>query len=274
MFTFPLRLPSGKSIRVPELTNGDILNLVKYCAFEDYEGFETFVNEKLFTGYEDISIIDKFYVLLFLRTIYIGEDINIGVNSDITNEVSVSLNDVLSKFESITLPDDELVVVDNVTIGVGLPTKLFFSTVDELYFDLIQTIKVDGETTNVRKMSKEHRDEIYGMLPARFMSGVVKFYTKLSTALGDITMLASNERVSFDGVNISLLSNQPIAFLKQLYAQDVTSFIEFMYHFVNKVGGTFDDFLKLNINDSKLIFNLYVNEIKKQNDELKSNKSM
>jgi len=114
------------------------------------------------------------------------------------------------------------------------------------------------------------KQEIYELLPPKFIRELQRFYTSLINTLGHLVVFEENKTFNVDEISINFLSNQPCYFIKQLYSQDINSFLEFMYQFVNKVGGSFNDFLKLNINDCKIMFNFYVEEIKKQNDELKT----
>jgi hypothetical protein len=153
---------------------------------------------------------------------------------------------------------------------LGIPTKIYFSSIDELYFDLIKSVKFGGDTIRFDNIDETQKDLIISALPLKTTQRIIKFYTALSKLIGEIVVVNRNNTFNLDQVNLNFLSNQPCMFIKQLFSQDLNSFLEFMYHFVNKIGGTFNDFLDLNINDCKIMFNFYVDEVKKQNDELKS----
>jgi hypothetical protein len=269
MFDFPLILPSGNKVRVPEITNQDIYTLIKFCVADDIEGFERCINSIIFNRIPPLSIVDKFYVLLFLRIISLGEEITIGLKNSFTNKISLSLNLILEKFESVTPPPNETVDMGRFTIELGIPTQLYFKTIDELYFSLVRSFTYDGIKVDFDAITEEEKQKIYELLPSKFIGELQRFYTNLMTALGSLVVFEENTTFNIDEVNINFLSNQPCHFIKQLYSQDITSFLEFMYQFVNKVGGSFSDFLKLNINDCKIMFNFYVDEVKKQNEELK-----
>ena len=60
-FSIKTRLPSGRSVRVPELKNKDFFTALKFCENEDFEGLNSFFNAVIFKGIEDLNIIDKFY---------------------------------------------------------------------------------------------------------------------------------------------------------------------------------------------------------------------
>ena len=77
-FNIKTRLPSGKEVRIPELKNKDFFTILKFCENEDFEGLNNFFNEVIFKGIEDLDIIDKFYVLLLVRMIYVDPEIILG----------------------------------------------------------------------------------------------------------------------------------------------------------------------------------------------------
>jgi len=273
MFDFPLILPSGNKVRVPEITNQDVYALMKFCIFNDIEGFEKYVNTIIFNHLPSLSIIDKFYILLFLRVIYLGEEITFSLKESFTDKLNVSLNVILEKFEQLTLPPNELVVVDNFSIELGMPTQLYFNTIDELYFSLVRSVTFDNVKIDFDSITENEKQKIYELLPSKFIQKLQRFYTSLINTLGNLVVFEENKTFNVDEISVNFLSNQPCFFIKQLYSQDINSFLEFMYQFVNKVGGSFNDFLKLSINDCKIIFNFYVDEVKKQNDELKKQSS-
>lgn len=235
----------------------------------DIEGFNTCINNLIFSKTDQLNIVDKFYTLLFLRILYIGDQISLPGNTT-SGYVNISLNEMLEKFERIEIPQAEIVVIDDFTVELGIPTKIYFSSIDELYFDLIKSVKYGGDTIRFDNIDESQKDLIISALPVKTTNRIIEFYAALTKTIGDVVVINSNDTFNLEQINLNFLSNQPCTFIKQLYSQDLNSFLEFMYHFVNKIGGTFNDFLDLNTNDCKIMFNFYVDEIKKQNDELKS----
>lgn len=268
-FNFPLILPSSKKVRVPEVKNRDIFDLIKYCMHDDIEGFNACINNLIFSKTEQLNIVDKFYILLFLRILYIGDQISLPGNT-ISGYVDISLNEILEKFENIEIPQTEFFTIDDFIVELGIPTKIYFNSIDELYFDLIKSVKYDGDVVKFDSILESQKDLIISALPLQTTKRIIEFYTALTKTIGDIIIVNSNDTFDTNQVKLNFLSNQPCMFIKQLYSQDLNMFLEFMYHFVNKIGGTFNDFLDLNINDCKIMYNFYVDEVKKQNDELKS----
>jgi hypothetical protein len=269
MFDFPLILPSGNKVRIPEITNQDVYALMKFCVFNDIEGFEKYVNRIIFDHLPSLTIIDKFYILLFLRVIYLGEEVTFNLKESFTDKLNVSLSVILEKFEQLTPPTNEVIAIDNFKVELGIPIQLYFNTIDELYFSLIRSVTYNGSKIDFNTITEEEKQKIYELLPPKFINELQRFYTTLINTLGNLVVFEENKTFNVNEISVNFLSNQPCYFIKQLYSQDINSFLEFMYQFVNKVGGSFSDFLKLSINDCKIIFNFYVDEVKKQNEELK-----
>jgi hypothetical protein len=184
-FNFPLILPSSKKIRVPEVKNRNIFDLIKYCMHDDIEGFNTCVDDLIFSKTGQINIVDKFYTLLFLRILYFGDQINLPGNTA-SGYVTISLNEMLEKFESIEIPQPELIVVDDFTVELGIPTKIYFSSIDELYFDLIKSVKFGVDTIRFDNINETQKDLIILALPLKTTQRIINFYTALSKVIGEI----------------------------------------------------------------------------------------
>ena len=56
-FSIKIKLPSGKTIRIPELKNKDYFTILKFCENEDIEGLNEFFHSFLFENLPTIDII-------------------------------------------------------------------------------------------------------------------------------------------------------------------------------------------------------------------------
>ena len=73
-FSILVKLPSGRSIRVTELTNNLYLTLIKYSENRDLEGLNQFLITLLDIPH-DLDIIDRLYLLIYYRMVFISDNI-------------------------------------------------------------------------------------------------------------------------------------------------------------------------------------------------------
>lgn len=271
MFTFPLQLPSGKKVRLTEITNRELFDIIKFCVANDLEGLSEYLNSGIFKDFQELSIIEKLYILIYLRSFSLGFDI--AVTSSLDKPVNYSLINIIENIEK--LPDiyEETIDIGSIQVTVDIPTQLFFAAPYEVYFNIIKQIGLQDEIVHFSSINNHEKEKILEALPPTLFSKLNKYIEKLNNTLGNIQLIEGAETFEIKELRMNMISNQPLVFVQSIFSHDLTSFIQFMYHFVNKVGGTFKDFFDLTINDTRLMLDFYKEEIEKQNDELKNNQS-
>jgi hypothetical protein len=272
MFTFPLILPSGKSVRLREITNRDLFSIIKFCLAQDLEGLSDYLNINVFKEYKDLSIIDKLFCLIYLRSFSLGFDISISTQlDDKTATLTYDLTNVINTLESLPLDHTKTILVGDFTVMVDIPTSLYFKTPEEMYFNIIKSISFDGVTVDFCSITEDEKEKLLSFLPPTLTLKLNEYITELNGSLGSVCVIEKNSHGVGDNIKINVLSNQPLAFVQSIFSHDLSGFMQFMYHFVNKVGGTFNDFFNLTLTDTKYMLEFYKEEIEKQNDELKKN---
>lgn len=271
MFTFPLQLPSGKTVRLTEITNRELFDIIKFCVANDLEGLSEYINSKVFHQHKHLSIVEKLYILIYLRSFSLGFDISLSSSDN--KIVSYNLVNVIENLERLPDVYEESVSVGPITVVVDIPTQLYFKSPDEIYFDIIKSITIDSETINFASISDVEKEKVLELLPPTLFAKLNNYIDRLNNTLGEIELIESGDMFGISQLKLNMISNQPLVFVQSIFSHDLTSFIQFMYHFVNKVGGTFKDFFELTINDTKLMLDFYKEEIEKQNEELKKSQS-
>ena len=272
MFTFPLTLPSGKVVRLKEITNRDLFSIIKFCLANDLEGLSDYLNDRVFKDYKSLSIIDKLYCLIYLRSFSLGFDISLSTQKEDTQTtVTYDLTNVIDTLESLPCDLSKTIDVEKFVIDVDIPTSLFFKTPEEMYFDIIKTISYDGVVVSFNLINNDEKEKILEVLPPTLLPKLNDYMAELNSNFGNICLVDQNGFGVGERVDINLLSNQPLAFIQAIFSHDLQGFMQFMYHFVNKVGGTFNDFFNLTLTDTKYMLEFYKEEVEKQNEELKKN---
>lgn len=271
MFTFPLQLPSGKTVRLTEITNRELFDIIKFCVANDLDGLSEYLNCGVFKNFQFLNIVEKLYILIYLRSFSLGFDI--AITSESGKSVNYSLVNIIENIEKLPDAYEEVIDVGSFKVTVDIPTQLYFKTPDEIYFNIIKQVSFDGETIVFADISGVEKEQILEALPPILFKKLNSYIEKLNTTFGNIQLIERVESFKIKELRMNMISNQPLVFAQSIFSHDLTSFVQFMYHFVNKVGGSFKDFFSLTINDTRLMLDFYKEEIEKQNDELKRNQS-
>jgi hypothetical protein len=268
MFKLVVNLPYYGEVRVSEITNRDIFTIIKYCTAEDMPGLSRFLDDIIFNKLPPLNIVDKFYLLLFLRSFYINDVLQVKITHDKVNHMDFYIETMLERIENLNYIDVKEINIGDVTLQLQLPSSLYQSGNETIVFDCIKSIKVGGDVCELATLTNLDRDKILDMLPGNITNDIYNHYQFLCEKKLEAIMLDSYPNYDIKEVNVRILSNDPLQFIMMMYMQDISDFLAFMYHYVNKVGGTFNDFFDLTINDSKIIFDYYQEEMVKQNESL------
>ena len=269
MFNIELDLPSGKKIRVPELYNRDYLSIIKFCENKDYYGLNNILSNLFITP--DLDIIDRFFILIYVRMAFIGSELNFSSKKDIN--IKFGLGNILDNL-LINYSDQERVIThDNIELKVGIPIGLYFSTIDSLYISTIRSIKLKINNTvkeiNFSTLAEDEKEEILNRLPAELFVKLQSYITKLSDDLIDITLIEQNDDIGVDETRINILGNGIIYFICSIYNYDLVSFYETLYNYNHFVSNGSGDFFDLTFNEITLMLQMHAERIKKENEEAK-----
>ena len=78
-FSIEIALPSGKTVRVRELKNSEYLAIIKFAQNKDFVGLGAYFDELFIRP--DLNIVDRIYLLIYLRMTFIEPDINLSVDN-------------------------------------------------------------------------------------------------------------------------------------------------------------------------------------------------
>tara|TARA_R100000951_G_scaffold97659_1_gene87334 strand:- start:1756 stop:2577 length:822 start_codon:yes stop_codon:yes gene_type:complete len=265
-FNVEVVLPSGKSRRINELNNKQYLVIIKFCENKDFFGLSEYFNT-IFLD-DDLDIIDRFYLLVYARMIFIEENLTFTTKEQ--RNVDVSLNIVLEKLESISYSIfDKTINYDNIDIKLGIPTALYFKDIDDLYTNIIKEIIFDKEAIDFVSLNTEERSSILNKLPVKLFEGLQQYLMDLSSKAFNITLIGENKRLNIQEIKLNLISNGVIEFVSAIFSIDLRSYYDLMYAFYNKILNGSDIFSTMSPMETKIMLNIHNKHIKSQNEELK-----
>jgi hypothetical protein len=259
-FTVKLNLPSGKVIRISELTNRVQFNIIKYCENRDYEGLSELFEREFFYN-NDLDIIDQFYLCVYIRAMFIDPHITFSQDG-ITNK-KYNLDILLDKITNIYDDFTTTASHKNIHITLGLPSTLFFKSIDELYISAIKEVTTGGVTLDVTKLSAAEKEEVISKLPQSLFSHIIEYIERIVQILDTITIQGID-----DNYEVRVLSNNTIAFISFLFNTGLNNFYHTLYSFCSSIKNTSSFFFDLTPIETKVIINIHNKHIEDQNKGL------
>ena len=266
VFSIKVKLPSGITIRVPELNNKIYLVLVKYCENEDYEGFNETINAHLNIP-NNLDILDRFYLLVYYRMIFVDESIHLKVED---REIDLSLNIILDKINNIYEDFVEIINVNDISLTVGLPTTLYFTNIDDIYNNIIKSINYKDTFTDFTLLSNKEKEFVMSYLPSKIFYSLKQYVSKLSSLLTDFILIDEVKEFDIKQHKIDIISNGVITFLSSIYTTNLLYCYELTYSYLTNISSDIDFYNNLSPLETKIIVNIRNKEIEKRNEELKS----
>lgn len=265
-FSIPITLPSGKSVRVPELPNKLYLTLIKYCENRDLEGVNNFLIQFLNIP-KDLDIIDRLYLLVCYRSIFISDSIIFA--TDDGKNLTFSLDIILGKIEGIDTNYNENINEGGITVSVGLPTTLYYTDDQSKLTSVIRSIQIKDTIINFSDLSSVECENIIKKIPLRAAIKINDYIARLYRGTKDIILIDSNKEFNIHQYSIDLLSNSTMLFVCSLYSHNLIDYFETLYGYVTKISADPELYNNLSPVETKIMLNIHNKEVEKENKELK-----
>lgn len=266
-FNLKITLPSGRDVRLNEITNKVYFDILKFCENQDFEGFNAYLEDTIFTDYRDIDIIDRFYVMLYYRMLFVSE--NIVFNSDSLQgkfkEVKYNIRTILEKIEEQYEDHSSVIKEDNFVVTLGLPTTLFFKTVDDVYDTIVKSITYNNKTISLSDASQQERDTILSHLPHSIFLEIRRYVDNLSRSLSNFVLIEANTEFDIKQHELNIISNGLMAFICSLFSGGLSSFYMTMFNFISKLHLDSSLFFNITPVEMRILFNIHAEEIEEQN---------
>ena len=265
-FSIEVALPSGKKVRVKELKNSEYLSIIKYAQNKDFEGLGAFV-DKLFIR-PDLNIVDRIYLLIYMRMTFIEPDINLTVDD---KTVAVSVASMLDKIEESYVDLETRIIVNDIEVTLDLPCITHYKKVEDVLIATIKHIRIGNDEIDFSEQCSEMKDEVLSNLPASIFEHVNKFLGTIQDNLLNVDLIEENKTVGLQATRINLLANNMLEFISSLYGTDLQGFYTMIYSFQNTIMPGSSLFFDMSPIESRIIMNLHHKRVKEENDQLKRN---
>ena len=139
-FSIEIALPSGKTVRVRELKNSEYLSIIKFAQNKDFRGLGAFLDE--FFIRPDLNIVDRIYLLIYMRMTFIEPDINLSIDN---RSITVSVASMLDKIEESYVDLETKVDINGIEVTLDLPCITYYENVDDLLIATIKHIQIGND---------------------------------------------------------------------------------------------------------------------------------
>ena len=116
----------------------------------------------------------------------------------------------------------------------------------------------------IAEITEEEKVKILEVLPNRTLSVIYNHFNNLVDTFKDFTIVEENQVFDVERISFNLISSNLIGFIGSIYGFNLVSFFEMLYVFVNKMNCDSALFYSLSPIDSKVLLNIFKEEVKKQ----------
>jgi hypothetical protein len=273
-FTSKLYLPIIKqNIRVRGINNSHYFDLLKFITNNDDEGLNDFFENLILdllvdkSIYNDLTNLEKFLILLDLRSISVGDSLQVtGSNSSKIDLSLISIkNAIQNKADKLDLVKC-LKCGNNYNVFLSLPKIFLIDDIDKMYTEIIDRIEINDEILKFFNLTNNEKDLIINNIPATISGNILSFIKNVQNSVGEINIITGNEKFGLETIKLSVFDRTMFMFLKNIFTDDLYNYYELQYNLSNKMNVSYDHFMKMSPNECKLFINFYNKEMKKQEE--------
>ncbi len=227
MFTITLPVAKEQFTIKPFLFN-NVIDIARLSYENDEEGVITYLNNHFNT--HSLCIIDKFFVLLKARQLWVNETVRIKEGG---KYIELHMSNLLKCFENIKLPDK--VISDGLlTIHFRLPKTLISDSNADTYIETIKSISIQNTCIEFDNLTREEQQDIVSKLPSSTLKLVREYYNSVEWSYTLFQITKKNLKITID-----FLSDEPFNLINTLYTvYDIHYCREILLYLSKKVSPT------------------------------------
>lgn len=240
-----------ENFEITELSYFEYKNLVKNLFTDDLfvlnQVFENMIKRSV-KDIDNIDILNKVKILLFLRSLTLGEDINIIVSdknyklnvNSILDKITINRGDIIS--DKVVFKKSNSFYIDNI--------------LNEVIFS-IEKIVLDDDEIDFSKLTNNQKSIIFNEISD---SNIVDI-------INNITSNLEEDNLKLFDMNLNLHNGEILYFLKNIFNTDLNSLYDLEYHLIRNLNLNTIDFQNYSLSEMKILLNKLKEEFK---DEEKS----
>lgn len=272
-FTSKMLLPiQNVEVRYDTITNEHYLQILKFNVNKDDEGLNNYFEWLLKNLISDPNIIEsltnveKFLILLDMRSISLGDKIQMNGDKNSSLEIFLSFikDNIINKLKDIELT--KICNIEKQKITFCIPKSLSIDSIDKIYKEIIDKIEIDEHLLKFFNLTEIDKNDIISLLPAKFSSEMLNFVTYIQEIFIKINIISGNSKFGIQNIPLNVFDSTLFTFLKTIFGDDLISFYETEFNLIYKMKFSHDHYLKMTPNECKLYVNFFNEEMKRQEE--------
>tara|TARA_R110000868_G_scaffold54509_8_gene170305 strand:- start:4618 stop:5469 length:852 start_codon:yes stop_codon:yes gene_type:complete len=275
MFTFNIKLTDNKFVECRELPNKLYVPFVKSIMNNDNIIISNFIDRIIeYTVIDknqikELNCIDKFLILLDLRSISISNSITINTGQ-LFNNTNVEIDKLcVHILESLPIITEQVFIDDLIKIRINIPRDISYEFTN--IANTIQSIEIDKDLIQMNQVTSKIRESILNFIPAKLFNQIINFINITTKSLEHINIITANTKLNINKVEFNIFNNTLFEFIKAIYNENLLNVYKMQYILMSKLNYDNDTYLNLTPNESQLHLNFYNEELKQQQDEYNKN---
>ena len=213
-----------------------------------------------------MDVFDRFFVLLYVRKLFVGSKISLVGKDDM--DISYSIDNILEKLIDNYTNVERILTCDGISVKVDIPVGSYFANIDDLYNYTIREVEYNNNIIDFTSITTEERYQVLDRLPTSIFMLIQKYLVELSESLFDLTVIEGNKDFEISEINISVIGNGVIYFISSIFKLDLLYFYESLYNYNHHISNGSGDFFKLTFNEIKLLLKIHTERIQKENEDI------
>lgn len=267
-----------KKISFNHLNNQHYFEILKFITNNDDIGlneyFEWLLSEIIIEKeyLKSLTNVEKFLIILELRITSLGDQIQLNIENKAKVDISLLSikNNILKNINEIEL--SKIIKDNDIEIKLNIPNSLLIQNIDNIYHNIIDYIKIQEQKINFYFLTEEEKDSIINNIPVNIITEMLNF-VKINDIFNKINIITENKKIGLEGLKLSVFDKTLLLFLKSIYNDNLLNFYEIQYILMSKINLSFDQFMRMNMNECKIFINFYNRDMKKQQEEQQKSSS-
>lgn len=238
----------------------NMFDIARIILEEDDRGLLNYFED--FFKMRHLNVVDKFYVLLKAREMFIDDCISINIGE---GNVNIQIRSILNNLKD--LPDcRKTFTKDGVKLILDAPHSFTLSNVSNIFEAFIDTIICLGDKVKYRELNSHDQMAVLKALPSNIFNNIRDYYDMCKLS---VVLFEGNSSLDIAPQEINFLGTDPFAFIKSLYGDyDVYSCRDILFHLSKRMSG--EIVLQSTPNDIKF----YLDELSKESKSSSGNNAM
>ena len=265
-FYTTLFLPNlKKTIKIKEINNFYYIDILKFIQNNNINDLLLFLDQVIADNCDadinTLSNLDKFCILLEMRSISIGNTIEFYVEN---THIKYNLFDICKNIQDLKL-EDENIVIGDLNFRLGMPQKFITDSED----NVIEKCILQINDLNLKSLPETDLNDLIKMIPASLYNDIKQFVIKNTEYIESKNIFNIDVVDTFKDFKINPFNNSLIEFLKTIYNDNLMNFYELQFNLITKMNISYDHFMSMTFNEARMYVVMQNKEIKKQEEAQK-----